>query len=149
MAVRIKGLDEFRRELKRVDKRMGKAFGQANKKIGEKVVAQGGPAIRGLSSPGGSRAQSGLKASARQNAAVVQLVGSNPTIRANVFGTLSHQVFGRNIPGSGPWKPWIGNSWTPEDLYGIGPVIRDVADDFALDEYLDAVMDAIRPAFPD
>lgn len=92
---------------------------------------------------------SGLTARASQSKATVVLLGSNPTIRANVFGTLSHKVWGRNVSGSGPWKAWLGNSWTPEHLYGLGPAITEVVDGFALDEYADAVMDALAAAFPD
>lgn len=148
MTVRIRGLDEFRRELRRADKRMGKAFGKANKKVSERVVAKGRPAVRGLSSPGGGVSVGGIRPSAKQSKAVIRLTNQN-ALFANVFGTLSHQVFGRTVSGSGPFLPWIGNTWKPEDLHGIGPVIKDVADDFALDEYLDAVLDALRPAFPD
>lgn len=150
MTVRVRGLDEFRRELRRVDARFGKAFGQANKRISEQVVSKAKPAVQGLSSPGGTIAARGIRPSAKQSAAVIRLnnTGSSPTLFANVFGTLSHTVFGRTIPGSGPWKPWIGTTWKPEDLYGIGPVISDVADGFALDEYMDAVLDALAPAFP-
>ncbi len=149
MTIRVRGLDEFRRELRRVDKRMGKAFGKANKKVGDRIVRKGAPAIRQLSSPGGTVAMSGLRSSAKQNKAVVRMLGSNPTIRANVFGTKSHMVWGRRISGSGPWKPWIGRSWQPEDLYGLGPVLKSAADKFILDEYLGAVLDALGPAFPD
>lgn len=148
MTVRVKGLDEFRRELRRADKRMGKAFGKANKKISEQVVSKGQPMVRGLSSPGGSVSVGGIRASAKQKAAVVRLTNQR-ALFANVFGTKSHMVYGRRISGSGPFLPWIGRSWKPEDLYGIGPAISGVADDFALDEYLDAVLDALGPAFPD
>ncbi len=147
--VRIKGLDEFRRELRRADKRMGKAFGKANKKVGDRVVAKGRPAIQRLPSPGGTIAMSGLRSSAKQTKAVIALTAGNPTIRATVFGTKSHMVFGRRISGSGPWKPWIGRSWQPEELYGLGPSIKQTMDGFALDEYMDAVLDALAPAFPD
>ena len=94
---------------------------------------------------------SGIRPSSKQRSAVVRLnnSGSSPTLFANVFGTLSHTVFGRRLPGRGPWLPWVGTSWQPEDLHGIGPAITDVADGFALDEYLDAVMHALKPAFPD
>lgn len=112
-------------------------------------MERGRPAVRNLSTPGGSIAQGGMRPRARQNRATVALLGSNPTIRANVFGAKSHMVFGRRISGSGPWKPWIGRSWSPEDLYGLGPVFKDVADNFALDEYADEIMDAFKVAFPD
>lgn len=92
---------------------------------------------------------SGLTARASQSKATVVLLGSNPTIRANVFGTLSHKVFGRNVSGPGPFRPWLGGSWHPEQLYGLGPALTEVVDGFALDEYMDAVMDALAKAFPD
>lgn len=148
LTVRVKGLDDFRRELRRADKRMGKAFGKANKKIGEKVVAKGRPSVVGLPSPGGSVSVAGIKASAKQSKAVIRLT-NRKALFANVFGTRSHMVFGRPVPGSGPFRPWLGQSWKPEELYGIGPAIKTVADDFALDEYLGAVLDALGPAFPD
>ena len=92
---------------------------------------------------------SGITARATAKSASIALLGSNPTIRANVFGTLSHKVFGRHVLGRGPWRAWIGNTWTPEQLYGIGPALTTVADGFALDEYADALMDALKEAFPD
>jgi hypothetical protein len=92
---------------------------------------------------------SGIRGNASQKAARITLLGSNPTIRASVFGTLSHKVWGRNVSGRGPWQPWLGNTWQPEQLYGLGPVIKEAADGFALDEYADAIMDALKVAFPD
>jgi hypothetical protein len=145
----VRGLDELRRELRRIDPRLAKTLQVANKKVSEKVVSAGAPRIAGLSSPGGTKAMSGLRPRASQSKATVVLLGSNPTIRANVFGTLSHKVFGRNVPGRGPWLAWLGNSWHPEDLYGLGPALTEVADGFALDEYADAWLDALAAAFPD
>jgi hypothetical protein len=142
-------LDELRRELRRIDPRLAKTLVKAHRTVTEKVVAKGKPAIVGLPSPGGSKAASGLKAGRRQDRGTVILSGGNATIRANVFGTLSHKVFGRNVSGHGPWLPWLGNSWSPEDLYGLGPALREVADGFALDEYADAWLDGLAAAFPD
>lgn len=90
----------------------------------------------------------GLRPRATQSKASVVMLRSNPTIHPNVLGTLSHKVFGRNVPGRGPWLAWLGNSWHPEDLYGLGPALTEVADGFALDEYAEAFMDALALAFP-
>ena len=149
MTVVVKVLDEFRRELRRADKRMGKAFQKANKKVSERVVSKGKPAVKSLPTPGGSIAVGGIRPRARQNRATIAFLGSNRTIRATIFGTRSHMVFGRRISGSGPWKPWIGTTWTPEQLYGIGPVIKQTMDGFALDEHMGAILDALKPSFPD
>ena len=145
----VKGLDDFRRDLRKVDKRLPKALQVAHKKVAQRVAEKAKPAVAGLPSPGGSRAVSGIRGNASQKAARITLLGSNPTIRANVFGTLSHKVWGHHVSGRGPWQPWIGNQWTPEQLYGLGPVIKEAADGFALDEYADAIMDALKVAFPD
>jgi len=110
-------------------------------------VSAGRPAVQRLSSPGGSVSVGGIRPSAKQKAAVIRL-NNQRALFANVFGTKSHMVFGRRVAGSGPFQPWLGNSWTPEDLYGIGPSIKDTMDGFALDEYLDAVLDALAVAFP-
>jgi hypothetical protein len=142
-------LDELRRELRRIDPRLAKTLQVANKRVSERVVSKARPAIQGLRSPGGARAQSGLRARASQTKATVVLLGSNPTIRANVFGTLSHKVFGRNVSGHGPFLPWLGDSWMPEQLYGLGPALTETVDGFALTEYADAWMDGLAAAFPD
>lgn len=149
MTVRVKGLNELRSGLRAADKRMPKALQKANKKVSERVVNKGKPAVKRLSSPGGGIAQSGIRPRARQNKATIALLGSNRTIRANVLGARSHMVFGHRVSGSGPWEPWLGTNWKPEELYGLGPVIKDTMDGFALDEYLDSVLDALGPAFPD
>lgn len=144
----ITGLDELRRELRRIDPKLAKTLQAANKKVSERVRDKARPEIAGLPSPGGSKAIGGLSARATQSKATVVLLGSNPTIRANVLGTLSHMVWGRSVPGSGPFLPWLGQSWSPEDLYGLGPALTDVVDHFALDEYADAWLDGLAGAFP-
>lgn len=150
-ALEVKGLDEFRRELRRVDKQFGKAFGKVHKQISERLAASARPRILALSSPGGTKAMSGVRGSAKQNAAVIRLMGSNPTVRANVFGMGVH--WGGTPPkeyqGRGPWLPWVGTNWQPEDLHGLGPAITEVLDGYGLDQYMDAVLDALKPAFPD
>lgn len=145
----VRGLDELRRELRRVDPRLSKTLQVANKRVSEKAVSVGGPKVRALPSPGGSVAQSGLRPRASQKSASINLLGSNPTIRASVFGAKSHMVWGRRAAGPGPWQPWIGKTWHPEQLYGLGPALTQVADGFALDEYADAWMDGLKHAFPD
>lgn len=145
----IKGLDELRRELRQIDPKLAKTLQKANKTVSERIVSKARPEIAGLPSPGGSKAVGGLSARATQTKASVVLLGSNATIRANVLGTLSHMVYGRRIAGSGPFRAWLGQSWSPEDLYGLGPAITDVVDSFALDEYADAWLDGLKGAFPD
>ena len=100
-------------------------------------------------SPGGSIATSGLTARATPTQATVVMAGRNKTIRANVFGTQTHWVWGHKKRGRGPWQPWLGTGWKPEDLYGFGPALTDVVDRYAVREYADAYVDALKAgAFP-
>ena len=149
MAVRVRGLSELRSELSRINPKLTKTFTEANKVVSAKLVSVSAPKVRGLPTPGGSIASSGLKAGGTQKSARVTLLGANPTIRATVFGTLSHKVGGRNVSDPGPWQPWLGRTWTPEQLYGVGPAFTEVADSFAPTEYADALMRALKSAFPD
>jgi hypothetical protein len=142
-------LDELARELRRVDPKLTKEISKANKTVSERLVDRARPAVKGLSSPGGSIAQGGIRARATPKKAIVALLGSNETIRASVFGTLSHKVWGRNVTGHGPWLPWVGNQWSPEQLHGLGPAITETVDGFGLDEYADAILQALSQAFPD
>ena len=145
----VRGVDEFRRDLRRVDRRIGRGFQKANKRIAERVVAKGRPAVKRLPSPGGTIAKAGIRPRGSQRSAKVAFLGSNPTVRANVLGTKSHWVFGRRVAGSGPWLPHVGNRWKPSELHGIGPVIKRTADTVTMDQYVDAVMDGLAEAFPE
>ncbi len=148
--VRVEGLDQLARELKRIDPALSKTLRLTNKTVSDKVVTEGRPRIQGLRSPGGSIAQRGLTARATPTQATVVLLGSNRTIRANVFGARSHWAWGHKKRGPGPWQPWLGQSWNPEDLYGLGPALTQVDDRYAVKEYADAYVDALkRGAFPD
>jgi hypothetical protein len=142
-------LKELRSELRRINPKLTKVFTVANRRVSDRLVAVSRPKVAGLPSPGGQVAVGGLKSGATQKSARLILQGSNPTIRANVFGTLSHKVWGRHVSGPGPWLPWVGSSWSPEDLHGVGPAFKEVADNFAPTEYADALMDALKSAFPD
>ena len=121
--VQVEGLSDLARELKRIDPQLNKQLRLVNKTVSQKVVDAGRPAIAGLRSPGGRIAVPGLTARATPTQATVVLAGRNRTIRANVFGTLSHVAWGHKKPGRGPWQPWQGRSWQPEELYGFGPAL--------------------------
>lgn len=147
--VEVKGLEDFVRELRQFPRRFERETEKAGRKVGERVVDQGASRVRELASPAGSLAARGLLWKPTDSGLTLELdSGKGPTLFASIFGTLSHMVFGRRVSGSGPWEQWIGSSWEPEDLYGLGEVIEDTADDFALETYLDAAMEALGPAFP-
>ena len=148
VTVTEKGLSELGRELGRIDSQLDRALPRAHKKVTDRIVSQGRPAIAGLPSPGGSKATSGLSARVDKNAGTILLDPSNPTLYATVFGTRSHMVYGNRIPGSGPWSRWLGMSVEPEQLYGLGKVVANTTDHYADEVYADAYMDGLSKAFP-
>ena len=110
--VQVEGLADLARELKRIDPALNKQLRLVNKTVSDKVVTAGRPAIQGLPSPGGSVATSGLTARATPTQATVVLAGRNRTIRANVFGTQSHWVWGhrrRVVDPGNPGSARVGN----------------------------------------
>ncbi len=147
--VRVEGLDELARELKRIDPALTRVLAKANKTVSEKAVDLGRPRIQALPAPGGSIATRGLTARATPKQATIALLGSNRTIRASVFGAQTHWAWGHKKRGPGPWQPWLGQSWEPEDLYGLGPALVQTVDQFAVNEYADAYMQGMGKAFPD
>lgn len=147
--VTVKGLDELARELRRVDPKLGRVLSKANKTVSEKVVDKGRPRVTNLPTPGGTKAARGLTARATPKQASIALLGSNPTIRASTMGAASYWAWGRHRPGPGPWQGWLGQNWDPEDLYGVGDALTETVDKFAVDEYADAYLTALKGAFPE
>lgn len=151
----VKGLDDFRRDLRRVDPRLAKSLQVANKKIATKAVSKVKPAASALSSPGSHRIAGGITPRATQRSAKIafsQAARSKPLL-ASILGANWHPVFGRLVKADSMsrrlWKPHLGTDWTPSDLYGVGPVFRNLADTFVLEEYADAIEKALSEAFPE
>lgn len=152
--VEIEGLDEFRRDLRRVNPALGKAIQRAHKTISTKVANEVRPAVQRLPSPGGTRAVRGITPRATQKHAQIAFsrAQARKPLWANILGAYVHPVFGRRFPVKKMkrriWQPHLGSHWQPEQLYGAGPVLKHARDTFAADEYLDAFTDALREAFP-
>lgn len=149
MQVRSPDLAELASELRRVDQRLDRSMERAHQNVAARVVDRARPGIIGLPSPASHISAAGIKGTSTRDRATIELLGSNPTIRASVFGTLSHGGgAGRVYPGRGPWQSWLGRDPEPESLYGLGPVIGHLGDTYILDEYADAAMEALKGAFP-
>lgn len=142
--IRIDGLRELQKSFRQASPLLAKQLTGVHRTISTRIVSDAKGRVQGLPSPGGTRAMSGITARATQKSAGLALLASNPTIRANVFGTLSHKAWGHHVSGRGPWQSWLGRSWTPDQLYGVGPAIEKAVEGFALDEYMEAVMDSFR-----
>jgi hypothetical protein len=153
--VRVKGLADFSRDLKRVDTRLAKTLAAANKTVASRVAEKVKPAVRSLAAPASSRTSGGItgRATGRKGKlAFSQAKRSRPLV-AHILGADWHMVHGRPVKAdsmrSRVWQPHLGSRWSAGDLYGAGPVIVKAADSFIVDEYADAIMDAFAVAFPE
>lgn len=153
MQVEVKGLDEFAKELRRIDPRLAKALSKGHKEIASDVAAKAQRKVTGLRSPRSGRAATGVRARATAKNATIVLLGSNPVVRAAVMGAEVHWVFGRPIRQSSMlrrvWQPWVGNDWTAEEgLYGVSPAIREAIPG-VIETYAERISEALAAAFPD
>jgi len=147
MKVRVEGLDEFRRELKKIDKALGKELRLVHLKVADLVSgrAQG-------AAPGGVRGA--VRPRATQKSAFVSIY-PNPPYALGMFMGMKRRsgwyAKGRYRSSSGrQFEPWIGNSWDPGDgggPYYIGPVISASVDD-VIDLYGDEIELLAAKAFP-
>lgn len=151
--VEIRGIDELRRALRKISPQLSKTLQIAHKKISTEVVAKVKPAVSRLPSPGGSKAVRGITPRATQKSAEIAFSGAarNKPLMASILGSEVHPVYGRYYAVDSMkrrlWRPHLGNSWKPEDLYGVGPVLEEAQKTFIYDEYLDAVLEAMDRSF--
>lgn len=134
-AVYIEGLDEFRRVLRNAGKLHARELGIANKKVAGVYVDKAKPKVP-RQRAGHLNLAEGIKAAARQRDITMRLRSTidRPLVAA-VLGADTHPVFGRRLPMEAlkrrVWQPHLGNSWSPQDLYGIGDVFDDIPDEVA------------------
>lgn len=154
-AIDVHGLKDFQRDLRRVDPRLAKTLQRAHKVISGRVVDRIKPAVTGLAAPGSHRIGRGITPRATQTRAKIAFSGANRTkpLFSHILGAEWHPVYGRFVPTREMrrplWQAHLGARWHWTQLYGAGPAIRKQADTFVLDEYADAVMDAMSEAFPE
>ena len=141
-AIRVEGLDEFRKAMRELNPQMGRAFGAANKEVAEIVASEARAKADQL---GGvhRHVKPSIKASAQQRFAAVTIGGPKfPMALGAEFGAKRYEQF----------PPWRGNqwpsTWVPEGVgYMIHPAIREKADQVR-NEYGVAIMQLARKAFP-
>ena len=149
MAV-IHGLDELRRILRQGGKALPRTLGKAAKAVSLAVVEKAKPKVSSAGAPSARMASlpKGLSARGTQRFAAVSIrsTKSRPTLAA-VMGVKSHPVFGRHRPLSSlshkPWNPWLGTTWKPEDLYGIGPAF-DMSQEDMQELWFQGFMEALH-----
>jgi hypothetical protein len=151
--VEVKGLKEFRRELKGVSSDLPKALRKAQKEIADDVADRARGVAGGM---GGvqAKAADAIKGYATQTQASVGFPAG--TIAAVAFwGARRHTGWyaAARYAGSTPQHPkWVGTGWEP-GVAGQGPyAINDALADFLPeldDRYLTMMEDLAAKAFPD
>ena len=133
--VAVEGLDELRRELRKLDDAgLTDQLKDANKKVADLVVAR----AQGRASTGMERKAAGSLRSSRQ-AARAQVVGGSvkvPFFGGAEFGSLRYRQF----------KAWTGSN--SQSGYFLYPAIREATDDI-VELYGDEVMKISAKAFPE
>ncbi len=140
--VRIEGLKEFNRALKRVSKELPKITRLAHKDFAVEVSAVA--KRNALSEPGGSIFAGLIRASAGVNFAGIRLKATHPAAAGWIFGSHSFGQFNAwvgqqaYVPGYGQFGP---------AAYAIGPAITSEAPRVQA-TYEQRVQRAFRGAFP-
>jgi hypothetical protein len=144
----IRGLDEFRRELKRLDKTLGKELRQVHLRISQMVA----PRVQ-AAAPG--RAKGAISPKATQKAAQLLVTSGRGDALAVFLGMTRRSGWyakGRYSESSGrQFRPWVGNTWeigSGGGPYYIGPVLRSSLDDIA-ELAFDEIEKLAKGAFPD
>lgn len=154
--LRIEGLAEFRRDLRRAHKDLPKSIQRAFKSIAEDASkkVQAGFRARG---PIGAKAAEGVRPRATSRTAKIALLGTNPVIRGVNYGARVHPVFGRRMPQESfsrrVFPPWVGNQHTgPQANFGKGyvaePILNAYTDTIATETIATEIMKAMKTAFP-
>lgn len=148
--VRIEGLDQYLKGLKKMDREWGKAMRQVHLKVSILVSGRAAAAAP-------SRAKSGIKPNATQKAAFVKTSSGR---RGDVLGVLwgmskrsGWYAASRYSGSSGrQFEPWVGNQWDPGARSGkpyfIGEAINESVDD-VIDIYGDEIEKLAAQAFPE
>lgn len=133
-AVRIEGLAELQRELKKID--LATDLKDANKQAAELVASEARSRGHGLGGVA-AKAASSVKAAAEQRRSKVTLGGNREPF------ALGAEFGGRGRPTTMQFQPHRGRLG-----YFLYPAIRDTREQF-IDAYDKAIAQLMRRAFPD
>jgi hypothetical protein len=146
--VRVRGLDDFRRELKKVDKALGKELRQVHLKVARLVADRAQRAAPG-------RTAKAISAAATQKVAAVRITpkrGDELGVFMGMKRRSGWYAKGRYRASTGrQFRPWVGANWDPGDgggPYYIAPAINRSIDD-VIDLYGDEIEKLAAKAFPE
>lgn len=143
-AVRVEGLKVLARELGKADKNLRKELGKAYKRMGQWLVPKMQARMRRAGKgAGGSLGAQGIRPSAATTSARINLLGSNPRVRGDEFGSKKY----------GQFRPWTGNQWGQEFPakgvgYAVHPTIRE-NEEGILERFENAIEEALKGAYPE
>jgi hypothetical protein len=143
-AVEIRGLKEFRAELKAVEAQWPKELRKANKTAAEVAAARARQNVSGLR-PVQRKVAGSIRAAATQQQAKIRVGGSGfPALLA--MGALLGSLRYRQFPG------WVGNDWdvgvAGTGPYGVNDAIAESLPEF-IETYDRMLVDLTARAFPD
>jgi len=154
LTVYIRGLDEFRRELRRVDSKMGNEVRKIHRRVAD-LVADRAKAAAMSGVPQASRAAGAIKARASNKSAKIETVSRPPFALGVFWGQRQRSGWYANpryAASTGrQFDDWVGNQWDPGEHggkpYFIGDAINRSLDEVD-DIYLDGIDELARRAFP-
>lgn len=152
----IRGLKEFRRELRKMDKALPVEMRKVHRKVADLVSSRTRTAMAGGLQSG--RAAKGIKPSATSRSALIDTATTarSPFTLAVIWGQRKRSGWyaaPRYADSKGKqFEPWVGNQWDPGE-HGGRPYYLGFVVDESLDEidriYLEGVDELARRAFPD
>lgn len=143
----IKGLADFKRELRKINDQLPKELGNVNHDVAQYVKrrAQGR-----ASTPLEHRAAATMTAARQQRTALIRLGGArNPEALGAEFGAgrnIERHTSRGSVAGWNQFRPWRGSGL--DAGYFLFPTIRDDTPQI-LDLYLDLIDRLAKKAFPD
>lgn len=151
----IRGLKEFRRELRRVDKSLLNEMRKVHRKVSDLVVLRTKAAMA-AGGPQAAKAAAAVKARATSGSAIVDTVAKPPFALGVLWGqrkrTGWYAAPRYADSGARQFDDWVGNQWDPGE-HGGQPYFLGDAVNGSLDEidaiYLEGIDDLARRAFPD
>ncbi len=158
--LKVAGLKELARDLRKVDRSLAKELQQAHKRVAALVSTEAQSRARTAYGRHGSQARGIAGRATARKASIALNTGRTPRLAAAEFGARYHWVFGRRVTWQSMrrpvFPPWSGNQWQAGEGpaagvgYAVHPTVREWVQSGRLaDTYAEHVIDGFAPAFPE
>ena len=149
MEIKIQGLRDFTREMKRVDRDLGKELRQVHLKVAKLAEER---THRRMRAGGDGTSTRGVKGRATQKAAMLEMRDRPPQTLVRIWGAKRRSGWyaRRRYSNSTRQHPkWVGNQWDPGESggkpYYVGDAVNETVDD-AIDLYFEGIDELARRA---